>query len=207
MNIEPVKCSDLSEDPANARLHSDRNLESIKASLRRFGQQKPIVVDVNGVVRAGNGTLAAARSLGWSEVDCVVTELEGAEATAYAIADNRTAELADWDKDVLATQLEALAEEDTDLLAATGHEDSELTAMLIELMAKDKPEGDDEDIDDDESDDEQRTYVTFSIPLTVNQEKVMRDAVSLSKKHFEADTTAAAVVAIVQDWVSANASE
>ena len=105
MNIEHLPIADLSEDPANARRHGARNLDQIRASLRRFGQQKPIVVDAANVVRAGNGTLAAARSLGWATVAAVRSGLAGAEMSAYAIVDNRSAELAEWDAEVLAATL------------------------------------------------------------------------------------------------------
>jgi ParB-like chromosome segregation protein Spo0J len=105
MDIQHLPISDLSEDPANARRHGQRNLEQIKGSLRRFGQQKPIVVDATNVVRAGNGTLAAARSLGWTTIAAVRSDLAGADLTAYAIADNRSAELAEWDAEVLAATL------------------------------------------------------------------------------------------------------
>lgn len=129
LEVERVEVSTLLNDPANVRKHNERNLESIKASLARFGQQKPIVVGRDGVVIAGNGTLAAARSLGWSTIDIVRSHLTGAEATAYAIADNRTAELAEWDEDALAQQLAALQIEDEELLAATGFDEKELEAM------------------------------------------------------------------------------
>ncbi len=105
MDIEHLPVADLSADPANARRHGERNLEQIKASLRRFGQQKPIVVDAANVVRAGNGTLAAARALGWATIAAVRSGLVGADMTAYAIADNRSAELAEWDAEVLAATL------------------------------------------------------------------------------------------------------
>ncbi len=105
MNIEHVSIDSISPDPANARLHSARNIEQIKSSLRRFGQQKPIVVDAANVVRAGNGTLAAARALGWATIAVVRSELPKTELTAYAIADNRSAELAEWDREVLAATL------------------------------------------------------------------------------------------------------
>jgi DNA modification methylase len=107
--------AELCADPANARLHSARNIEAIKASLKRFGQQKPIVVDDKGVVVAGNGTLEAARQLEWKTILCVVTNLQGADRTGFAIADNRTAELAEWDPDILAEQLKALEAQDIDL--------------------------------------------------------------------------------------------
>jgi len=87
MKIETVSIDSLSLDPANARLHSPRNLEAIKSSLRRFGQQKPIVVGANNVVRAGNGTLQAAKALGWKEIKIVRTKLVDSEASAFAIAD------------------------------------------------------------------------------------------------------------------------
>ena len=63
MQSELVAISSLSLDPANVRKHPDKNIQSIIASLKRFGQQKPIVVDANGIVRAGNGTLMAAQQL------------------------------------------------------------------------------------------------------------------------------------------------
>jgi ParB-like chromosome segregation protein Spo0J len=105
MNIEQLEISSLSADPANARRHPERNLDQIKASLRRFGQQKPIVVDANNVVRAGNGTLAAAKSLGWKTIAAVRSELAKTELTAYAITDNRSAELAEWDHEILSLTL------------------------------------------------------------------------------------------------------
>jgi ParB-like chromosome segregation protein Spo0J len=105
MTVESVAIDSLIPDPANARKHGERNLNAIVASLRRFGQQKPIVVDSRGVVRAGNGQLAAAKALGWSHIGVVRSDLAATELTAYAIADNRTAELAEWDAMTLATQL------------------------------------------------------------------------------------------------------
>ena len=97
MKIQNVAIDSVHVDPANVRRHPERNLDAIKASLARFGQQKPIVVDANGVVRAGNGTLEAAKSLGWTKIAIVRTDLANSEATAFSIADNRTAELAEWD--------------------------------------------------------------------------------------------------------------
>jgi ParB-like chromosome segregation protein Spo0J len=101
MQVETVDISSISPDPANARKHNERNLEAIKSSLRRFGQQKPIVVDSQNVVRAGNGTLAAAKELEWKTIAIVRSELPLVELTAFSIADNRTAELAEWDAEVL----------------------------------------------------------------------------------------------------------
>jgi len=134
MNVQSVSISELSHDPANVRIHDDRNIETIVASLKRFGQQKPIVVDVSGVVRAGNGTLEAAKRMGWEAIDTITTSLEGSEATAYAIADNRTAELAEWDDEALAATLEGLQLDDAELLEAAGFDDTELESLLADVM-------------------------------------------------------------------------
>lgn len=104
---ELVPLDSLVPDPDNARKHNDANLSAIKSSLIHFGQVKPIVATADGVVIAGNATLTAARDLGWKKVAVVRTPADWShdQAMAYALADNRTAELAEWDHEVLATQL------------------------------------------------------------------------------------------------------
>ena len=111
-----ISITDLSLDPKNARKHSARNLEAIAASLEKFGQRKPIVVH-RGVVLAGNGTLEAAKSLGWTEIEVaeVPEDWDNDTAKAYALADNRTAELAEWDESELAKQLLELQDADWDI--------------------------------------------------------------------------------------------
>jgi ParB-like chromosome segregation protein Spo0J len=116
MKLTTTKITELSLDPSNVRKHSRRNLDAIKASLRKFGQQKPFVVDAKGIVLAGNGTLTAAQELGWTEIQIVRTELEGVEAIMFAIADNRTAELAEWEEDKLNAVLKSLQDEGVDLV-------------------------------------------------------------------------------------------
>jgi hypothetical protein len=134
MNIEEINIAELELDPANVRRHDASNLDAIRGSLKRFGQQKPIVVNEKGVVIAGNGTLTAARALGWDRIKIVRTELMGSEATAFAIADNRTAELATWDDGALVEQLSALELEDGALLEAAGFSSKELEGMVDDLV-------------------------------------------------------------------------
>jgi len=112
MKIESIDISKLSLDPSNARRHDEKNLAAIVGSLKKFGQQKPLVIGADDVVVAGNGTLEAAKEIGWAKVDCVRTKLRGAEAIAYALADNRTTDLSVWDDEVLGKQLQALYEDD-----------------------------------------------------------------------------------------------
>jgi hypothetical protein len=107
LKIEQVSISTLKPDPMNARRHDAKNLTAISNSLKRFGQRKPIVITGDGTVVAGNGTLAAALQLGWTELACarVPRNWTHEEIKAYALADNRTAELAEWDSSMLAEQL------------------------------------------------------------------------------------------------------
>ena len=106
MNIVQTPISKLTLDPNNARKHSEKNLRAIAASLEKFGQRKPIVVH-RGVVIAGNGTVEAAKSLGWTDISiaAVPDEWDTDTAKAYALADNRSAELAEWDESELAKQI------------------------------------------------------------------------------------------------------
>jgi DNA modification methylase len=117
MKISTVDINRVVPDPDNARLHDDRNIRAIAGSLEKFGQQKPIVIDGDSRVIAGNGTVAAAQSLGWKKIQVVRTELTGDEARAFALADNRTAELAEWDDRILKVQLGELLKVDFDIEA------------------------------------------------------------------------------------------
>lgn len=141
MTVESVSIETLCRDPANVRVHSPRNLDAIKASLKRFGQQKPIVVDSNGIIRAGNGTLAAAQALGWKEIQVVRTLLAGSDATAFAIADNRTSDLSDWDDEALSRQLEALRADGLDI-GEIGFDERDMAKLLNDEQTPEESLGD-----------------------------------------------------------------
>mgnify|MGYP002683092015 CR=1 FL=1 len=108
--VAKVRLDDLVADQDNARRHDRRNLNAIKASLTRFGQTRPLVVTEGGLVIAGNGTMAAAEELGWEEIEVTRVPFRTPdEARAFALADNRTGELAQWNMPVLLQTLESLA--------------------------------------------------------------------------------------------------
>lgn len=113
----PIK--GLTLDPNNARQHNKRNLDTIRDMLQRFGQRRPIIVQKEGmIVRAGNGRTHIARDkLGWTHIAAIVVSESDVEATAYALADNRSAELARWDTHQLAKTLTRLSEDGYDLKA------------------------------------------------------------------------------------------
>lgn len=129
--MEYVPISSLSQDPSNARKHSKKNLDAIKGSLAKFDLQKPIVISSDNIVLAGNGTLAAAKELGWKDIGIIRSKLTGTEAIAYAIADNRTGELAEWDDDILGKALGGLKAENFDL-KEIGFDDEDLLRWLKE---------------------------------------------------------------------------
>jgi len=117
LKIESLPIEKLTFDPSNARKHSDANLAAIAESLKQFGQRKPIVVNAENVIVAGNGTVEAARLLGLTDVDVVRVPKSWTadQVKAFALADNRTAELADWDHVELSEQLTELQLSDWDV--------------------------------------------------------------------------------------------
>lgn len=129
MKPKRLKVAELQQDPRNARVHNRRNLDDIKRSLQAFGQQKPIVVTRDGVVIAGNGTLAAAAELGWETIHCVETALTPEQAKAYGIADNRSGETSDWDSERLAQLVSEISEEQ--LVKSLGFDAAELDELLL----------------------------------------------------------------------------
>jgi site-specific DNA-methyltransferase (adenine-specific) len=112
LKIESLPIDKLKFDPTNARKHSNVNLSAIAESLKQFGQRKPIVITTENVIVAGNGTVEAARLLGLTDVDVVRVPKDWSadQVKAFALADNRTAELAEWNPEVLSAQLLELGE-------------------------------------------------------------------------------------------------
>jgi ParB-like chromosome segregation protein Spo0J len=93
----------------NARIHSDEQIVQLQASIREFGFVQPILIDGKHNIIAGHGRVEAARREGMAEIPCVFVEhLTEAQRKAYIIADNRLAELASWDNQLLKNALEDL---------------------------------------------------------------------------------------------------
>jgi len=115
------------------------DVAAVARSLDTFGQRKPIVALRDGTVIAGNHTLQAAQSLGWEKIAVVWVDDDDATAKAFALADNRTAELGDYDNQALADLIAAVAEADADLLAASGWTSDDLTELLATLEPEQLP--------------------------------------------------------------------
>lgn len=128
--VKPI--SSLTLDPHNARKHGDSDLQSLAASIKIHGQQKPIVIDTAGKVIAGNGTMQAARDiLGWTKIAAITFDGDSESAAkAFAITDNRVAELSSWDFDELRSSLSSIDEE---MVNSLGFSQKELAGLLEDV--------------------------------------------------------------------------
>ena len=115
MNIKNIKVEQLIPYINNPR-RNDEAVDKVKASIQEFGFKVPLVIDKNNVVVTGHTRLKAAKLLGMEEVPCVVADdLTEAQIKAFRIADNRVAEYAEWDEELLKIELDELEEMDFDL--------------------------------------------------------------------------------------------
>jgi Predicted transcriptional regulators len=138
MQIETVLIETLVPDPRNVRVHSTKNLDAIKASLRMFGQQIPLVVGQGNVVLKGNGSLQCMKDLGWKEAAIHRTTLEGSQAIQFSIADNRSAELAEWDLEQLSMAIQT-DEQFADHLLKFGWTSPEIEPLRLAEWNPDEP--------------------------------------------------------------------
>ena len=117
------------------------NVEAVKKSYEKFGQRKPIVATKDGEVISGNHQLAAARELGWHKIAVVFTDDDELTAKAFALADNRTADLGTYDDDLLADMLGSVSS-DLELLEATSFDEKDLLALVKkqEVIEDDAPD-------------------------------------------------------------------
>jgi len=130
--LEWLRVSDLKPHERNARPHSKKQIRQIADSISRFGFTNPVLVDEEERVIAGHGRVDAAALLKLGTVPVRRTrDLSEAERRAYVIADNRLAELAGWDKDLLALELDSIVGLNPDFdMSLIGFETAEIEALL-----------------------------------------------------------------------------
>ena len=108
-NITEVKIQDLRPYERNAKVHSEKQVEQIAASIEEFGFLNPCLIDKDHNIIAGHGRVLAAKKLGWETVPCLYIEgLTEEQRRAYILADNKLTELGGWDPDLVSQELEAL---------------------------------------------------------------------------------------------------
>ena len=128
-NVEQRPLAALVPYAGNARTQSPEQVEQIAASIREWGWTVPILIDEKGGILAGHGRVLAARQLGVPEVPVVVAlAWSEAQKRAYVLADNKLAENAGWDRDLLKVQIDALGSLGFDLGLA-GFSGAELAAI------------------------------------------------------------------------------
>jgi hypothetical protein len=135
--IQLVSPETLKPNPRNARTHSKKQIRQIPDSIRAYGFTVPLLIDGEGMIIAGHGRLEAAKLLGLSEVPAITLEgLSEAKKRALLLADNRIAENAGWNRELLAVELPELAEllidEDLDI-SITGFEPVEIDQIVSDF--------------------------------------------------------------------------
>ena len=118
--------------PRNARTHSKKQIRQIAVSIETFGWTNPVLVDASGGIIAGHGRVEAAKRLGLAQVPTIrIEDLSEAEKRAYILADNKLAELAGWDVEILTLELQGLLALDIDFdMTVTGFETPEIDLLI-----------------------------------------------------------------------------
>ncbi len=145
MEIEFAKVRELRPHPRNPRVHPDSALERLTKSIEEFGWTNPILVSEDGYILAGHARLKAAEKVGLAEVPIIRLPLKGKQAEAYMIADNRTAELTEWDMPKLKDLLEELDIDDFDV-TVTGFSDEEIEDLMTQFHVPEEGLTDDDEI-------------------------------------------------------------
>lgn len=130
--IEHPLVRELQPYKNNSRRHSAKQIRQIATSIQRFGFNNPLLIDADNVLIAGHGRLEAAIQLGMEQVPVVrLGHLSPAERRAYRIADNRLAELASWDPELLRLEVQQILEADVDFeVTDLGFETAEIDILL-----------------------------------------------------------------------------
>ena len=147
MAIEPMSGGNLRPYAKNARTHSKKQIKQIAQSIERFGFTNPVLISNENEIIAGHGRVEAAKLLGIENVPTLrLSHLTEAQRRAYVIADNKLAQNAGWDRDVLAIELQALFDVEFDI-ELTGFSLAEVDILLDDAKesSPDAPaEGEDE---------------------------------------------------------------
>lgn len=137
--------------------NNDKALEAVKESIRRYGYNQPIVVDTENVIIAGHTRYKALRQLGYKSIAVVVLDIDEDKAKQYRIADNKTAEMSEWDDDLLMFELREIEElEDMEIFFDKGELDA-----LLDIREEDYDF--DDDFDEEELREEARATVVASL--------------------------------------------
>jgi DNA modification methylase len=144
LTISSLPIGSLKPYDRNARTHSAKQIAQIAASIKAFGFNNAVLIDKDNGIIAGHGRVEAAKLLRHATVPCVRLEhLDDAQKRAYILADNRLAEKAGWDPEILKIELQHLSSLDLDFdLSVTGFEMPEIDLLLSEAAPEADPADD-----------------------------------------------------------------
>lgn len=188
-------------DPHNARRHPVRNLKIIRESLKEYGQQKLVVALDDGTLVAGNGTYLMAQRLGWQSL-AVSVFADSAKAQQFALVDNRSAELAEWDDREVAAQLKELP---ADIRERIGWNDKEMQVHVARSNAgagaaflDDLRGGDGEDKGPTKDAGTRAEYVDLVLSMTVEERATVYEKLRDVKRNHNLKTTTEAFLYVVR---------
>lgn len=192
--IEHISIDKLTPYARNTRTHSDAQVQQIAASIREFGFVNPVLIGPDGTIIAGHGRVMGARAAGLTVVPCIrLGHLTEAQRRAYVIADNRIAELAGWNEELLQGELAALELEgfagdllgfsaaDLDLIDSGGFDERAQDANAAQSVSDElSPDGD--------SGDNQQVKPTRSVyPLVLSLNRSQYERWQGLKRSHDAD--------------------
>ncbi len=141
LKIEYLPISELKPYEGNPRLHSEKQIKKLIASIQEFGIVLPVLIDANNVIIAGHAVVTAAVNLQIPELPCVrASHLTEAQTRAYILADNRLAEDSSWDKVLLKSEILKLRDEYGLELENTGFENREILRLRLDTANTPKDE-------------------------------------------------------------------
>jgi hypothetical protein len=197
--MDTLPLADLRPDPRNARRRTVRSRALLDQSISQYGAARSIVIDETGTILAGNGTVEAAAAAGITKVQVVDadgdtliavrrSDLSADEKIGLALADNRTADLAEWD----VPQLEAIGADVPDILGQW------FTAADMAELAGDEEDSDDPDDDPEEPNDDDPTMgQPLAIVLSPQEFRIWRQA----KEQLGYSTDRSALLKLAQDFL------
>ena len=149
LTITKLPIGSLKPYDRNARTHSAKQISQIAASIKAFGFNNPVLIDKDGGIIAGHGRVEAAKQLGLETVPCVrLDHLDDEQKRAYILADNKLAEKAGWDPEILKIELQHLTSLDLDFdVTITGFEMAEIDVLLSDAEPESDPADDVPDVE------------------------------------------------------------
>lgn len=133
LKIEYLETKELNQYERNVKIHTKKQIEKLKASIRRFGMVTPLIVNKENTIIAGHGRFQALEDLGYKQIPVIRLEhLSETEVKAYRLADNKIAEDAFYDSELLKVEIENIMLNEDFVITDTGFDISEIDAIVLD---------------------------------------------------------------------------